>query len=80
MVFLSFLFVFFYFFVQIFPLLFPFLVLVLGGGSCYFLLYFRNREQITLSWIFLLGILTAVVGFVLGVPLFYSILLSITIA
>ncbi|WP_165996559.1 DUF4129 domain-containing protein [Bacillus sp. Cs-700] len=80
MVFVYFLLAFFYLYEQTFPPIFPFLVLVLGGGSCYFLLYFRNREQITLSWIFLLGILTAVVGFVLGVPLFYSILLSITIA
>jgi hypothetical protein len=80
MVFVYFLLAFFYLYEQTFPPIFPFLVLVLGCGSCYFLLYFRNRDQVTFSRIFLLGILTAVVGFVLGVPLFYSILLSITIA
>ncbi|WP_273833006.1 DUF4129 domain-containing protein [Guptibacillus sedimenti] len=80
MVFVYFLLAFFYLYEQTFPPIFPFLVLVLGCGSCYFLLYFRNREQITLSRLFLLGILTVVVGLMLGVPFFYSILLSITIA
>ena len=78
MVFVYFLLSFFYLYEQTFPPVFPFLVL--GCGGFYFLVYFRNREQITVSWIFLLCILTSIVGCVLGIPLFYAILLSITIA
>ncbi|MCA0171157.1 hypothetical protein [Bacillus sp. RAR_GA_16] len=80
MFFVYFLLMFFYLYEQTLPPILPFLVLVVGCGGCFFLVYFKNRDQITFVWVFFLSILTFLVGILLTVPLFYAILLSITIA
>ena len=80
MVFVYFLLAFFYLYEQTFPPLFPFLVLAVGCGGCFFLIYFKKREQMTIAWIFLLFLLTVIVGISLSVPIIYAVLLSLTIA
>lgn len=80
MVFVYFLLMFFYLYEKNLPPIFPFLVLFIGCGGCFFLVYYKNRDHVTFAWVLFLTILTFTVGILLNVPLFYAILLSITIA
>ncbi|WP_226657095.1 hypothetical protein [Pseudalkalibacillus hwajinpoensis] len=80
MVFVYFILAFFYLYEQTLPPLFPFLILAIGCGICFFLVYFKKREQLTFAWILPLILLTVMVGILLSVPILYAILLSLTIA
>lgn len=70
---------FFYLYEQTFPPLIPYIVMAFGGGGTLFLLYLRNKQEISLMRMLPILIMIATAGGLLGYPYLYAIGITIGI-